>query len=76
MNSNVGSKASESAKAMSLAFVMLDFQHASVKRRAYCTRRSVDMYQLNEVSRTRTSYSISLLVFCHAGIYRTVSYLP
>ena len=31
----VGSKTSESAKAMSLAFVLLDFQHAGVRRRAY-----------------------------------------
>ena len=39
--SNVGSKARESTKAMSLAFVLLDFQHAGVR----------------EVSRTRTIYS-------------------
>ena len=31
---NVGSKARESAEAMSLAFVLLDFQHAGVRRRA------------------------------------------
>ena len=31
---NVGSKAREGAKAMSLAFVLLDFQHAGVRRRA------------------------------------------
>ena len=30
---NVGSKARESAKAMSLAFVFLDFQHAFVRKR-------------------------------------------
>ena len=42
---NVGSKARECAKAMSLAFVLLDFQHAGVRRRAQCTRRSVDMSQ-------------------------------
>ena len=30
---NVGSKARESAEAMSLAFVLLDFQHAGVRRR-------------------------------------------
>ena len=29
-----GSKARESAKAMSLAFVLLDFQHVGVRRRA------------------------------------------
>ena len=40
---NVGSKARESAKVMSLAFVFLDFQHACVRKRVYCTRRSVDM---------------------------------
>ena len=40
---NVGSKAREGAKAMSLAFVLLDFQHAGVRRRGQCTRRSVDM---------------------------------
>ena len=54
---NVGSKARESAEAMSLAFVLLDFQHAGVRRRAYCTRWSVDMQQFREVSRTRTIYS-------------------
>ena len=53
----MGSKAREGSKAMSLAFVLLDFQHAGVRRRAYCTRRSVDMQQLREVSRTRTIYS-------------------
>ena len=31
---NVGSKARECAKAISLAFVLLDFQHAGVRRRA------------------------------------------
>ena len=31
---NVGSKARESAEAMSLAFVLLDFQHVGVRRRA------------------------------------------
>ena len=31
---NVGSKAREGAKVMSLAFVLLDFQHAGVRRRA------------------------------------------
>ena len=40
---NVGSNAREGVKAMSLAFVLLDFQHASVRRRAQYTRRSVDM---------------------------------
>ena len=35
MNSKfVESKAREGAKAMSLAFVLLDFQHAGVRRRA------------------------------------------
>ena len=29
---NVGSKAREGAKAMSLAFVLLDFQHVGVKK--------------------------------------------
>ena len=33
-SSNVGSKARERTKAMSLAFVFLDFQHAGVRRRA------------------------------------------
>ena len=41
----MGSKAREGAKAMSLAFGLLDFQHAGVRRRAQCTRRSVDMSQ-------------------------------
>ena len=38
-----GSKAKEGAKATSLAFVFSDFQHTGVRRRAPCTRRSVDM---------------------------------
>ena len=53
----MGSNAREGAKAMSLAFVLLDFQHARVRRRALCTRRSVDMQQFREVSRARTTYS-------------------
>ena len=53
---NVGSKARECMKAMILAFVLLDFQHVGV-RRAWCTRRSVDMQQFREVSRTKTIYS-------------------
>ena len=31
----MGSKARESAKAMTLACILLDFQHAGVRRRAY-----------------------------------------
>ena len=53
----MGSKAREGSKAMSLAFVLLDFKHAGVRRRALCTRLSVDMQQFREVSRTRTIYS-------------------
>ena len=30
---------------MSLAFVLLDFQHVGVRRRAQCTRRSVELSQ-------------------------------
>ena len=30
---------------MSLAFVLLDFQHAGVRRRAQCAKWSVDMQQ-------------------------------
>ena len=33
------------ANVMNLAFVLLDFQHAGVRRRAQCTRRSADIYQ-------------------------------
>ena len=40
-----------------MSLVLLDFQHAGVRRRVYCTRRSVDMQQFREVSRTRTIYS-------------------
>ena len=40
---NVGSKAKESAKVMSLAFLLLDFQHAGERRRADCTKRSVGL---------------------------------
>ena len=53
---NVGSKAREGTKAISLVFVLLDFQHVGV-RRVECTRRSVDMQQFREVSRTRTTHS-------------------
>ena len=35
------SKARESVKATTLAFALLDFQHASVRRRAQHTRQSV-----------------------------------
>ena len=52
----MGSKAREDAKTMSLTFVLLDFQHAGARGRAQCTRRSVDMQQFREVSRTRTTY--------------------
>ena len=45
---NVGSKARGGAEAMSLA---------SCRRRALCTRWSVDMQQFREISRTRTIYS-------------------
>ena len=51
----MGSKARDGAKAMSRAFELLDFQHAGVRR------RSVDMQQFGEVSRTRTTYSIYLI---------------
>ena len=40
---NMGSNARESMKAMTLAFVLLDFQHAGVRRRAQCMRWSVAM---------------------------------
>ena len=53
----MGFKAREGAKAMSLAFVLLDFQHAGVRGRAKCMRRSVDVQQFREVSRTRITYS-------------------
>ena len=53
---NVGPKARSGAKTISLAFVLLDFQHAGVRRRACCTRRDIDMFR--DVSRTRTIYSI------------------
>ena len=53
----MGSKAREGAKAMNLAFVLLDFQHVGVRRRAQCMRRSVDVQQFREVSRTRITYS-------------------
>ena len=35
---NVGSKAREGAKVMSLAFVLLDYQDAGVIKRAYSVR--------------------------------------
>ena len=41
--SNIGSKVSESAKAVSLAFVLLDSEHAGIRRRAKRARRSVNM---------------------------------
>ena len=48
MNSKCGVQSKRRCKAMSLAFVLLDFQHAGIKRRASCTRRRVDMQQLNQ----------------------------
>ena len=39
----IGSKVSESAKAMSLAFVLWDFEHAGIRRTAKRARRSADM---------------------------------
>ena len=42
-NSKIGTKVSESAKAVSLAFVLLDIEHAGIRRRAKRARRSVDM---------------------------------
>ena len=53
----MGSKAREGAKAMSLAFVLLDFQQADVREERSVRRRSVDMQQFRELSRTRTIYS-------------------
>ena len=47
----------QSAKAMSLAFALLDFEHAGIQRRVKCARRSVDMQELREVSGTRSIYS-------------------
>ena len=41
----MGSKARENANAMNPAFVLLDFQHAGVRRIAQCTRRSADIHQ-------------------------------
>ena len=48
----MGSKAREGAKAVSLAFVLLDVQSKRVSEE----ERS-DMQQFREVSRTRTTYS-------------------
>ena len=52
------SKARESTKAMTLASVLLDFQHVCVRRRSNCTRLSVDMQQFRKVSRTRAMHSV------------------
>ena len=45
VNFKCGVKVRENANAMNLAFVLLDFQHAGVRRRPQCTRRSADIYQ-------------------------------
>ena len=62
---------------MYLAFVLLDFQHAGVRRRAQCMRQSVDMQQFREVSRTRTIYSTethtSNLIHSEMGSQRSFS---
>ena len=55
---------------MCLAFVLLDFQHAGVRRRAQCMRQSVDMQQFREVSRTRTIYSTDLPMYL--GLYAII----
>ena len=55
-----GSQARENAKVISLAFVLLEFQHegtVSLRSRAYCTSRNVDMLQFRDVSKTRTIYN-------------------
>ena len=56
----MGSKARESAKAMSLAFVLLDFQHACgcQKKSVVYETECVGMQQFGELSRTRTMYSL------------------
>ena len=61
----MGSEAREGAEAMSLAFVLLDFQHVGVRRRVECMRWSVDMQQFREVSRTRTIYSTETQCLCN-----------
>ena len=59
-----GPKQEKVAKAMSLVFVLLDFQQSGVRTRAQCTRRSVDLQQLRKASRTRTTYRTEI----HIGI--------
>ena len=60
---NVRSKARKGEKAMSLGFVLLDFQHAGVRRRVSCMRRSVDMRQFREVSTETHSSDFILNMF-------------
>ena len=48
---NVGSKARESAEAMSLAFVLLDFQHAGVRRMLILIRQAANMHNLSGLVR-------------------------
>ena len=40
--------------AMKLTFVLLGFENEDVRRRAKCTRWSVDMQQFREINVTRT----------------------
>ena len=47
---NIGSKESESAKAMNLVFVLWDFEHTGIWRIVKRVRQSVDMYEFREVS--------------------------
>ena len=48
VNSKCASKARESTKAMSFAFALFDFQREGVRRRAYCTTWSVDIYSSSD----------------------------
>ena len=43
---------------MSLAFVLWDFEHAGIRRRAKRARRGADMQEFREVSRTGSIYSM------------------
>ena len=59
----MGSKAREGAKAMSLAFVLLDFQHAGVRRRALIVRRLIVLWLLLSIREMHlgddSSYAVS-----------------
>ena len=59
VNSKCGVQSKESTKAMTLAFVLLDFSACGCQKKSVVYEMEcIDMLQFKKVSRTRTTYSI------------------